>query len=291
MAGIYKITNQLNGKIYIGQSVRPNQRWLQHQSEVKMGRSNTLLYNSMRKYGIENFTFEVIEECQNEELNEREIYWISYYDSFQNGYNMTPGGSESIKINPQEIYDLWDSGYTVGQIEKKLANKISGCTVKNYLHEYEKWSVTESRKRSSLLTKGNNDINNVIKQYDLFGHFIKNWRSIREASEELNIPHNSIGEVLKNKFKQAGGFQWKIGDINDTLNIEDITDKVPLHFEIIQKDLYGNFIKRYKTLKEASAAVHTNPANIARVCKHQNNRRTAKGFIWEYDYNSWYDPD
>ena len=77
---------------------------------------NTNLYQAMRKYGIENFSFEVIEECLPEELNEREIYWIDYYDSFnkEKGYNMTPGGIEAIFINPQEIYDLWDKGYSIG---------------------------------------------------------------------------------------------------------------------------------------------------------------------------------
>ena len=46
----------------------------------------------MRKYGIENFTFSVIEECSQEQLNEREIYWIEYYDTYKNGYNSTLGG-------------------------------------------------------------------------------------------------------------------------------------------------------------------------------------------------------
>ena len=50
------------------------------------------LYRSFRKYGLEAFTFEVIEECPPEELSNREIYWISYYDSYANGYNETPGG-------------------------------------------------------------------------------------------------------------------------------------------------------------------------------------------------------
>ena len=74
MIGIYKITNQVNGKVYIGQSVKIKSRWAQHKREVNSGNSNTLLYNAMRKHGIENFTFEVIEECSQKQLNEREIY-------------------------------------------------------------------------------------------------------------------------------------------------------------------------------------------------------------------------
>lgn len=65
--GIYKITNQINGKIYIGQSCNIEQRWNQHIATAKndnhYGHCRTLLYPAMRKYGIENFTMEIIEEC------------------------------------------------------------------------------------------------------------------------------------------------------------------------------------------------------------------------------------
>lgn len=290
MIGIYKITNQVNGKVYIGQSIHINHRWSQHKNEAKNDRCNTLLYNAMKKYGIDNFSFEIIEECLPEQLNEREVYWISQYNSFQEGYNMTPGGTEPIYVNPQEIYDLWDQGYTVGQIEELLSNKMCSCTIRNYLHEYENWSATASRRRSALLAsrKENvDDSNQIIKQYDLFGKFIRNWKSAREIERAIKIPHNSICNVLNNKQKQAGGFQWKMGDINDTSNIISIIDIIPLHFEIIQKDLKGNIINRYKNAKEAGQAVKTSPTNITKACKHYNNRKTAKGFVWEYNYDNW----
>ena len=105
MIGIYKITNQITGEVYIGQSIRIKQRWREHCINSVNG--TTQLYQAMRNYGLKNFSFDVIEECDKEKLNEREIYWISYYDSFNKGYNMTPGGSEPSKVNPQEIYDLW----------------------------------------------------------------------------------------------------------------------------------------------------------------------------------------
>ena len=75
MIGIYKIQNLINGKIYIGQSVHIQARFNQHKNEAKNGNTRPL-YNAIRKYGIENFSFEIIEECSKEMLNEREIYWI-----------------------------------------------------------------------------------------------------------------------------------------------------------------------------------------------------------------------
>lgn len=87
---IYKITNLLNEKIYIGQTRQPiEKRFLQH------FKADSPLGQDMREYGIENFTIEIIERCENQEqLNEREIFWINALNSKQpNGYNVTSGGS------------------------------------------------------------------------------------------------------------------------------------------------------------------------------------------------------
>ncbi len=93
-SGIYKITNLINGHAYIGQSkniyIRQNQH---HRYEYKNeSRQNFKLYQAFKKYGLDNFEIEVIELCPVEQLNEREIYWISYQDTFKHGYNMTEGG-------------------------------------------------------------------------------------------------------------------------------------------------------------------------------------------------------
>ena len=94
MIGIYKITNKLNGKVYIGQSNNIERRFKEHINK------RTTAWSSIRpailKYGVENFSFEVLEECSIEELNKREEYWIKYYGSFgEKGYNLNPGGDQS----------------------------------------------------------------------------------------------------------------------------------------------------------------------------------------------------
>lgn len=293
MIGIYKITNKTNGKVYIGQSIDIKKRWKQHINEAKSSRQNTYLYNAMRKYGIDNFSFEIIEECDIKSLNEREIYWIKFYNSFEGeGYNMTPGGSDPIKVNTQELYNLWDKGLSVGEIVNYYQGTLSASTIKNYLYCYKKWTKEESKKREGRI-KSKTPLQKegtVIKQYDIFGTFIKNWdTSLHEIERELKIPHNSISKVLCGKLLQSHGFQWKYGIKDDQSNIESIIDKVPLHFEILQKTKEGKIINRYKTVVEAAKAVNTVPSNIRKVCKHTNNRKTAKGYIWEYDFNTWYD--
>jgi group I intron endonuclease len=99
MMGIYKITNKLNNKAYVGLSVDIENRWKAHTTfafkKCDTPYHKNRLYSALRKYGVENFKFEVIEECEFDQLKEREIYWIAYYDTFNNGYNLTTGGDIS----------------------------------------------------------------------------------------------------------------------------------------------------------------------------------------------------
>ena len=89
MIGIYKITNKINGKIYVGQSNDIQRRFLEHTHRNKLQ-----IDMAIQKYGKENFIFEILEECPIEQLNEREMYWIETLNSFKNGYNYTLGGEQ-----------------------------------------------------------------------------------------------------------------------------------------------------------------------------------------------------
>lgn len=98
MVGIYKITNLIDGTSYIGQSTQIKEREKRHWKtayDEKDHSYNNPLYRAIRKYGLENFSFEIIKECLVQDLNEEEKYWIKYYDTFFNGYNLTFGGDGS----------------------------------------------------------------------------------------------------------------------------------------------------------------------------------------------------
>lgn len=109
--GIYKITNKINNKNYIGKSKNIEQRWQYHIQRKEMSKEyDKALYRAFRKYGVENFTFEIIEIIQNYEdtdlVNQREKYWIQYYNSFgSTGYNETLGGDGGQTVlNPRQVY-------------------------------------------------------------------------------------------------------------------------------------------------------------------------------------------
>ena len=95
--GIYKITNLLNNASYIGQSINIYKRFCSHHkvdyNNPNSSCYNIKLYRAFRKYGLENFKVEVLELCQPNELNEKEIAYIEYYDSYHHGYNSTLGGT------------------------------------------------------------------------------------------------------------------------------------------------------------------------------------------------------
>lgn len=90
--GIYKLTNLKNQKTYIGQAVNLADRLKDH---IKYGLGidtpSNILYTAMMFDGVENFSFEIVEECSRAELNEKEAYWINFYQSNIYGYNMTKG--------------------------------------------------------------------------------------------------------------------------------------------------------------------------------------------------------
>ena len=129
MAYIYKITNLITDQVYIGLTSRTvEQRWKEHL------RGTQLIDTAIANYGRDNFQIETIEECTEEEMDDREIYWINFYDSFHTGYNRTLGGRENKLIMTDKIdlvEQLWHQGLTVNRIVAQT--KLNVETVRLYL--------------------------------------------------------------------------------------------------------------------------------------------------------------
>lgn len=125
---IYKITNRINGKVYIGQTIQKlKDRLNKHLSDARNG-SQYYLYRAIRFYGSENFKIKIIERVRKNKLNEREIYWVKYYKSDDSnfGYNLTEGGFSFGHGNKNPAYKEVDTALLKEYLEKGInVNTIS----------------------------------------------------------------------------------------------------------------------------------------------------------------------
>ena len=121
---IYKINNSVNDKIYIGQTIQPlKNRWSSYVSETLKNKKTRPIIKAMRRYGVDKFSIEIIDTAGTiEDLDEKEIYWIKYYDSCnpKKGYNASPGGHSNNGMNS------WTTEYQK-EVRKKLRDdKLGG---------------------------------------------------------------------------------------------------------------------------------------------------------------------
>lgn len=124
--GIYKITNTINNKIYIGQSVHIEKRWYDERRRAFDETAIEYDYprsRAFRKYGLDHFLFEIIEECTVDLLNEREQYYIKLYNSVvPYGYNLTLGGSNAVgvKLDLSKVEEITELLKTTTMTHKAL---------------------------------------------------------------------------------------------------------------------------------------------------------------------------
>lgn len=260
-SGIYKFQNTITNEVYIGQSVELEARYIRHRRDWIHG--TTDFYQAIQQYGWNNFSYEVIEQCDSSQLNEREQYWIEYYDSYHNGYNMNRGGSRPNSINHNLIYDLFDTGYTPKEIAEKMSIGIS--TVYQSLNCYSPY--LEQRPLNQY----------TIYQYDLQGLYLSEWSSCKEAGRVLNIDPAAIGKVLSGQRNSAGGFMWSK---EKSITIKPV-QKTSIPKIIYQYDLNNNFIKSFNSIAEAADEVHGDRSAIRRAAC-QGLKRSAYGFRWSF---------
>lgn len=202
---IYIIKNKINEKVYIGQTVNPNQRWAQYKSAVKKNPGEQLITKAMNKYGFEVFWMEILESGI-ENYDEREQYWIKKYNSITpNGYNIADGGkgsgngifSPSAKIKSQEVLNSIIEELIIGeksikQIAKEyelspmIINEINmGHT---YFNPDLNYPLRDSKKYSQ------DKINQIT--YSLKYELDK---SLKDICEEYNCDYSFLNDINQGK--------------------------------------------------------------------------------------------
>lgn len=140
---IYKVTNKVNSKVYIGQTIQTVQeRWYRHcgKSGLSDSEMNTHFKRAILKYGKESFSIEILEEVDSSKLDEREKYYINLYDSYNNGYNSTLGGQNGgyrpFKLIEyySDVIKLYKYGFSLREIGREFnvdKSTIKGILIRN----------------------------------------------------------------------------------------------------------------------------------------------------------------
>jgi len=197
--GIYKITSPTN-RIYIGQSINIQKRWGKY--KLLDCKVQPKLYRSLLKHGWDAHKKEIIEECSESQLLERETYWKKYYKVLEVSSLCCKidgrGGKHSEK--------------TKHNISKALKGKLKPIGTRNKISQSKKGKPLKYKRtiiHSNNLAKSNYK---PILQYDLQDNFIKEWSSIKEAEYYYNPAiktQDNIGACCRNRQFTAYGYKWK----------------------------------------------------------------------------------
>ncbi len=201
MASIYKITNKINNKVYIGKTNNSiQQRFKEHIRDSKK-HSNRPLYRAFNKYGIDNFTISMVEECNPEVAAEREIYWINYYKSFHNGYNATLGGDGTVWLDYDLIYETYLQTKNVTETAA-----ICGCCKDSVRFVLEEKGIS----CETLLENNRKARSKAVLMLDKENNPLRTFNSLSEAALFIGKGTSShIQAACSGKRKTAYGYKWK----------------------------------------------------------------------------------
>lgn len=259
MSYIYKITNQINGKIYIGKTSKTiDERFKEHIKKAKL-HTNRYLYDAMNHYGYHNFSIEKVEECENDLLNEREKYWISHYNSFDKnfGYNMTTGGEGGDTWSKNSNKELTLMKLIVANRGKKrskefcenLSKRVKG---KHYGSEFGK-RVAEARKNNLAKERGYASWNDRTKYIsDCKKLFMQIPKS--QCVNKIEKEHKSKGKVYEEiysdeyaKIKRQKMKEKWLGDNNPNYVY---IDKDILLYKILNNEKVDDIAQYFNTSKQ-----------------------------------------
>ena len=241
--GIYMIQNLVNGKMYIGQSVGIEDRWGHHRSELRRNdHGNEHLQSAWNKYGEDNFEFTVICECEESQLNTKEIYYIAKLKTYDHdfGYNKTYGGdSERPTEETREKMSKAHKGHIVSEETKRKqseANKGENNGSKRP-EVREKLSEAHKGENNPMYGKlGAKNPNSIpVVQLTLDGELVNVYGSAHEAERECGFHQSNIISCCKNKYSREGNniyksYKWQylhvyIHNIDPRIKKEILFDK------------------------------------------------------------------
>ena len=230
MVGIYLITNKVNGHQYVGQSVRIERRWIEHKCPSNQSKG-TVLSRAFKKYGNDSFEFSVLEECSEDKLDEREMYYIKTLKPI---YNMNEGGTGNKGHHPSERTKLVLSKISKKQWENSsaehkkfiISHNLTGHRAGYHLTEAQKEHLRECAKQqfaggmsaehkakisagNRVAMIGNKNGNKPVIATKVRGSGIWGFNSIKYAAHILKCTPHEITDVLHGKRKSTHGYKFE----------------------------------------------------------------------------------
>ena len=297
MIGIYKITNLDNGKMYIGQTTDIKHRWSEHISDLRHNKHrNSYLQNSWNLHGEDKFEFSILEICCEEELNEKEKYWIEelrtyikYEDS--NGYNLTLGGDGTQYIHYVLQFDLsgnyiqkWRNGI-VASIELGIqASSIYGCINKRLKHagKYIFCYEEDYTDKDSLSWYLDERKTAPVLQCDFDGNILNKWDGCAEATEYLGY---SPITCLLGIGLTSHGYIYVYEDNYDKLTPDYLSYVKETYLKTRKKKVFqinniGEIVQEYESINDAARAGFSERM-VSECCNGLRNN--TKGYIFCFE--------
>jgi len=254
VVGIYKITNP-KGKVYIGQSHNIEERFKAYRRLAC--KKQVKLYNSLSKYRPKDHKYEIIEECVSMKLDDREIYWIGFYNCIKLGLNIREGGSGG--KHSQETKRKISIGNRGKKLSKETRNKIKN-----------------SPNRKKNISKAKRGIPNPTASRVNKGNKYREGKKMTQSSKskisKANIGRKQTKEEIDKRSKSLKGTKHSHQTIERR--------RISLGKPIIQYDLKNIKIKEWDSLKEASSFLSIDPTGISKVLK--GKYKTSGNYIWKY---------
>lgn len=262
---IYLIINKVNGHKYIGQTTQGmNKRWKQHLDDA-MRMSDTPLHRAMRKHGNHNFMIKELCECNENELDEKEQYYIKQYNTFESkeGYNATSGGNRPILS--QETRDKISKTKSELVYEQEHCDNISQ-SIKESLKK-EKWGFHTSENRGN-----GKHMSTKVLSINVETGEEREWDSFSEAAIELTGDKNKSGNIVRaadNGWKAYGHLWKRLEKSKRSISVYGINKKTWARTQV------------FNSIKDAARACgNINGENEIRRSIRNPRRNSYKGFYW-----------